>query len=128
MKLPHYDDVQGFVDAVPADRRPLFDRLKALIEEEVPGVAPVLSYQVPTYRTATGWISLGHWRGGASLYVGGEIAEAFKQTHPDDEAGKGTIHLRKGEPLPIEALRDVIRRAMERGRQQARRRHRRDQT
>lgn len=115
MKLPHYDDVQQFVDAVPADRRPLFDQLRALVEEMVPGVKPVLWYQAPTYKTKTGWVTLGHWRGGASLYVGGALAESFKAAHPDDEAGKGTIHLRTGEPFPVEALKDVIRRAMERG-------------
>jgi uncharacterized protein YdhG (YjbR/CyaY superfamily) len=113
MKLTHYDDVQHFVDAVPADRRPLFDRLRVLVEEMYPDAELALRYQVPTYKTKTGRLSLGHWKGGVSIYPGGAIAEAFEAAHPGYKAGKGTIHLRLGEELPLEALRDVIRRAME---------------
>lgn len=41
--------VQDYIDAIPADRRPLFDRLHQLIAEAHPEVTLRLAYKMPTY-------------------------------------------------------------------------------
>ena len=108
------EEVQRFVDAVPEDRKPLFDRLRALILRLYPDATLTLSYGVPTFRTKTGWVALGYWKSGVSLYTNGlHNISAFKIAHPDIRTGKGSINFRLGDDMPSEAVENVIRHAME---------------
>jgi hypothetical protein len=63
--------VQRFIERVPADKRPLFDRLHELFLELYPDAEVVISYQIPTYKASGGRVSLGLWQGGVSLYTTG---------------------------------------------------------
>ena len=53
--------VQGYIDTIAPENRPLFDRLNALIMGAYPDAAVALSYGMPSYRV-----------GGRRLYVGDE--------------------------------------------------------
>jgi uncharacterized protein YdhG (YjbR/CyaY superfamily) len=108
------EEVQLFVDAVPGDRRPLFDRLHAIIMSLYPEASPVMWYRVPTYRTKTGWLALGYWKNGVSLYTNGRhnIAE-FKAKHPRIRTGTGSINFGVTDPLPVVSVERVVKHAME---------------
>ena len=107
--------VQRFIDKVPAEQRPLFDRLHSLILELYPDAEVVISYQVPTYKARGGRVSLGLWQDGVSLYTTGpEYIEDFKAKHPKVKTGKASLNFRLGEELPERDIRQVIRRAIER--------------
>src|SRR5918997_776724 len=43
------DDVQAYVDAIPPEHRPLFDRLHGLVLAVCPDAEVRLSYGMPTY-------------------------------------------------------------------------------
>mgnify|MGYP001128724727 CR=1 FL=1 len=107
-------DVQRFVDLIPTDRRPLFDMLQSTILRLYPNAVVTLWYRVPTYRSASGWVALGYWKGGISLYTNGahNIA-AFKVEQPHIKTGTGSINFKVNEPLPTESVERVIRHAME---------------
>ena len=60
-------EVQQFVDVVSDERRPLFDKLHALIMGMYPSAEVVISYGIPTYKAKSGWVGLGYWKGGVSL-------------------------------------------------------------
>jgi len=108
------EEMGRFIDAIPADRRPQFDELQALILRLYPEAAIVLWFHVPTYRTKTGWVALGYWKNGASLYTNGpHNLAAFKTEQPGIRTGEGSINFKVGEPLPVEAVEKVIRHAME---------------
>jgi len=108
------EEVQRFIDAVPADRRPLFDRLHALILGLYPHAEVVISYGVPTYRAKPGWVALSYWKFGVSLYPNGphHIAE-FKAKYPAIKTGKGSINFRVTDVVPLAALKKVIQHAIE---------------
>ena len=108
------EEVQRFVDAVPEDRRPLFDALRSLIERLYPEAALTLWYAVPTFKTKSGWVALSYWKDGVSLLTNGRhnIAE-FKMAYPRIKTGTGTINLKLGDDIPNESLEWVIRHAME---------------
>lgn len=107
-------DVQRYVNAVPKDRKPLFDKLQALILSRYPNAEVVMSYQIPTYRAKSGWVGLGYWRDGVSLYTNGpsHIAE-FKAKYPAIKTGKGSINLKVTDEVPVTALKKVIKHAIE---------------
>lgn len=107
------DEVQHFIDSAPADRRPLLDHLRALIERLYPDGEWKLSYGVPTYRTKSGWVGLGYWKGGVSLYTnGGHNLVAFKAAHARIKTGTGTVNLTITDDVPDEALAGVVHSAM----------------
>jgi len=107
-------DVERFMAAIPPDRRPLFDRLHALILALYPDAQIRLSYGVPTYRAASGWVALGYWKQGVSLYTNGaHHLMQFKAAHPRIKTGTGSINLRLTDEFPEAALREVIRHAIE---------------
>jgi len=109
-----YKDVQSYINAVPEDRRPLFDQLQALIFELYPNVDVVISYQIPTYKAKSGWVGLGYWKKGVSLYTNGphHIAD-FKARHPEIKTGKASINFKVTDPIPLDALKKVIQHAIE---------------
>ncbi|MHB1296808.1 MAG: DUF1801 domain-containing protein [Anaerolineae bacterium] len=111
--------VQRFIDMVPAESKPLFDRLHALILRLYPEAKIVISYQVPTYKMKTGWVALGYWKDGVSIYTNNPAhIAAFQAKHPQIKTNKASINLRRADEVLDEDLEQVIRHAVE-GRQEA---------
>lgn len=87
--------VQDYIDAIPPERRPLFDRLHRLIMEAQPDATVVLSYQIPTYQFGGRRLHVGAWKHGVSLYGWQQGGDAgFTSRHPGLRTGRGTIRLR----------------------------------
>ncbi len=87
--------VQAYIDGMPAQHRPLFDRLHRLILAARPDAEVTLSYQMPTYKAGRRRLYVGTWRHGVSVYgwQGGRDG-GFASRHPELVSGKGTIQLR----------------------------------
>ena len=108
------ESVRKYVDAIPAEQRPLFDRLHSLILELYPDAEVVISYQVPTYKKKGRRVSLGLWKDGVSLYTTGpEYIESFKARHPRIKTGKASINFGLADDFPEEDVRAVVRQAIE---------------
>ena len=107
-------EVERCMDAVQDERRPLFDKLEAQILGLCLDAQVVISYGVPTYRVRSGWVALGCWKQGVSLYTNGphNIAE-FKAEHPPIKTGKGSINFKVTDVVRVAALQKVITRAIE---------------
>jgi hypothetical protein len=113
---PMDDDVRDYIDAIPSEHRPLFDRLHRLVLEAHPDAAVVLSYQIPTYKVGRRRLFLGVWKHGVSVYGWQEGRDAgFSERHPDLKTGKGTIRLRPADAAGIsdDELRDLARAALD---------------
>ena len=109
------DEVRRYVKAVSGQRRALFEELERLIKSIYPNAEVVMSYRIPTYRAKSGWVGLGYWKDGISLYTDGpEHVAEFKAKYPMIKTGKGSINLKVTDAVPAAALKKVIRHAMER--------------
>jgi uncharacterized protein YdhG (YjbR/CyaY superfamily) len=109
------DAVRDYVDAIPSEHRPLFDRLHRLILDVHPEASVVISYQIPTYKVGRNRLYLGVWKHGVSIYGWGQGRDAgFTARHPDLVTGKGTIQLRRDAAAGIadDELRDLVRAAL----------------
>jgi uncharacterized protein YdhG (YjbR/CyaY superfamily) len=108
------EKVQKYLDAVPEERRPLFDRLRALILELYPEAEMLIWYGLLTFRGGTGWVALGFWKGGVTLYTNSpsHIVE-FKTEQPKIHTNKASISFKAGAEVPVASLTKVIRHAME---------------
>ena len=103
-------DVKRFFDAAPKDRKPLVMELHELILSMYPEAEPVLWYCMPTCRANKGWVAVGYWKGGVTVYSESfECVAAFKAANPGCNTGKGSIQFKAGEPLPTATLKEFIR-------------------
>jgi uncharacterized protein YdhG (YjbR/CyaY superfamily) len=110
------DAVRDYIDAIPPEHRPLFDRLHRLVLEAHPEAAVVLSYQIPTYKVGGRRLFLGVWKHGVSVYGWQEGRDAgFSERHPELRTSKGTIRLRPEDAAGIadDELRDLARAALD---------------
>jgi len=103
-------EVQRYLDAIPAAKRPLFDRLQALILELYPTAEIGISYHMPVYRVGRGRVFLGVWKQGVSIH--GVPVEGFKERHPAIKTGRGSLNFKVTDALPEADLRDVIKEAI----------------
>ena len=109
------DAVRDYVDAIPSEHRPLFDRLHRLILEVHPDASVVISYQIPTYKVGRNRLYLGVWKHGVSIYGWGQGRDAgFTARHRELITGKGTIQLRPDDAagIPDDEFRDLVRAAL----------------
>jgi uncharacterized protein YdhG (YjbR/CyaY superfamily) len=109
-------EVRDYIDGIPAEHRPLFDRLHRLILEAHPGAAVVISYRIPTYKVGSRRLHVGAWNHGVSLYGWQQGRDAgFANRHPALISGRATIRLRPEDAasLPDDELRDLARAALD---------------
>ncbi len=107
--------VQGYIDGIAPEYRPLFDRLHRLILAAHPDAAVVLSYQMPTYKVGSRRLYVGAWKHGVSIYGWQEGRDAgFASRHPGLKTSKGTIQLgpEDAADIPDEELGDLVRAAL----------------
>lgn len=103
--------VRTYIDSIPVEYRPLFDRVHELILQTHPEAAVVLSYKMPTYKVGGRRVHLAVWRHGVSLYGWGQDrAAGFLARHPGLRTSKGTIQIRPEDAAAIsdDDLRDLI--------------------
>jgi hypothetical protein len=84
-----------YIEAIPAEHRPLFERVHRLILDACPTAAVGLAYKMPTYRVGDRRVHLGVWKHGVSLYGWKAAGDGgFTSRHPDLRTSTGTIRLR----------------------------------
>jgi uncharacterized protein YdhG (YjbR/CyaY superfamily) len=103
---------QAYIDAIPAEHRPLFDRVHGLVLDAHPDAEVVISYQMPTYVVGRHRLHVAVWKHGVSIY--GPDRSGFTERHPELTSGKGTIRLTQAAVAAIheDELRDLVRAAL----------------
>lgn len=94
-------DVREYIEAIPAEYRPLFDRIHRLIVRDHPDVSVVLSYRMPTYVRGRNRLHVGVWKHGVSLYGRWPERDEFATRHPELASGRGTLRLRPADAETI---------------------------
>ena len=97
------EGVAEYIEALPPQQRPLFDRLHAIVLDEHPEAEVALAYGMPAYRVGKRRLNIGVWKHGVSVYGWrGDNDGGFVAGHPALSSGKGTIRIR-----PRDAARDL---------------------
>ena len=106
-------NVRRYINALPADRKCLFNKLQALILSACPKAEVVIWWGMPTYEAKSGWVALANQKKYISLYTNSasHIPE-FKEKYPAIKTGKACINFRPLDPIPAVAVKQVIRHAI----------------
>ena len=108
-------DARAYIDAIPAEHRPLFDRVHRLILEVHPDAEVVFAYKMPTYKVEMRRLYVGVWKHGVSLYGWGEGEDGgITARHPELSSGKGTLRITPtaAEDITDDELRALARAAL----------------
>jgi uncharacterized protein YdhG (YjbR/CyaY superfamily) len=105
-------EVHDYIAEIPADHRPLFDRLHHLILDTLPGTRVIISYKMPAYVVEGGRVSLSNGPHGISLATTvAEPVAAFKAKHKQFKTGKVTVLFPPDVEVPADDLRALVRAA-----------------
>jgi Domain of unknown function (DU1801) len=96
------DEARRYIDAIPAEHRPLFDRLHALILAAYPDVTVSFAYKMPTYQAGGRRVHLAAWKHGVSIYGWQQDDDGgFVTRHPALKTSTGTLRLRPEDAADI---------------------------
>jgi uncharacterized protein YdhG (YjbR/CyaY superfamily) len=94
--------VRAYIENIPAENRPLFDRLHRLILAAHPAAEVTLSYKMPAYQAGKRRIHVGAWKHGISIYGWGADRDGgFTVRHTGLVTSTGTIRLRPEDAASI---------------------------
>jgi uncharacterized protein YdhG (YjbR/CyaY superfamily) len=105
------DAVRDYIDSIPAEHRPLFDRLHRLVLEMHPEATVLMLYKMPAYKVGDRRLFIGAWKHGVSMYGWSKDGDAgFTARHPKLKTSTGTIQLRPADAaeIPDKEFRDLI--------------------
>lgn len=107
-------EVRKYFSSVPELRKTRLQKLHDLILKLYPQVTIDLSYRMPTYKVGDGWVAIANQKHYVSLYTcGAHHLARFREQHPGIKTGSGCINFRDSDPLPIAAITQVIKHAIE---------------
>jgi uncharacterized protein YdhG (YjbR/CyaY superfamily) len=89
--------VTEYIEAIPTEHRPLFDRICRLIGEACPAAEISISYKMPTFKVGKRRLHVATWKHGVSIYSSKPRDGGFTNRHPQLRTSTGTIHLRSDE-------------------------------
>jgi uncharacterized protein YdhG (YjbR/CyaY superfamily) len=113
------NSVPEYIDQTNDGRKAMLLRLQEMVFDLQPEARSRISYGIIRYECHTGWVYLGYWSNGASVYTGYlDAQKEFHARHPSITTGKGSIRLKLRDETPWDDLREVIRAALERSAQQ----------
>jgi uncharacterized protein YdhG (YjbR/CyaY superfamily) len=102
--------VDAYIEALPEDRRTVTQQLRGIITAAAPQAVEAIAYKMPALRLeGRFFMSYDAYKGHCSLFpwtqlmveeLGDEIAPYL--------SGKGTLHFRSGEPLPVDLIRRIV--------------------
>jgi hypothetical protein len=96
------EQVRGYIEAIPAEHRPLFDRLHGLILRAQPDVTVYFSYKMPAYKIGGRRLFLSVWKHGISIYGWRQDDDGgFVARHPALKTSTGTLRLRSEDATAI---------------------------
>ena len=102
MRSNSFQSVDDYIEAQPADVRPILHRLRTAIRKAVPEADEVISYRIPTYKLhGAAAICFAAWKSHYSLYpAGARLFAAFRDDLAPYRFAKATIRFPLSKPVP----------------------------
>jgi uncharacterized protein YdhG (YjbR/CyaY superfamily) len=109
--MPGIAEVEAYIAERPDWSRQMLEEIRAAVRSQVPDATETISYGMPTFKDATGrlLVSYAAFKDHCSLFplTGTTVAGIGDAVRPY-AAGKGTMQFKRGEPLPLDLIRQVV--------------------
>lgn len=103
--------VDGYLAALPEDKRRTLEAMRALIGAQVPQAEEEMSYGVPAFKLkGKALVGYGASAEHCAIYtMSGSTLDAFKKETAGFDTSKGTIRFSPAHPLPEDLVRKLVR-------------------
>ncbi len=99
------DEVEEYVNNVPAERVERFCGIIETISRNVPQAEKLIKYKMPTFQLGDAWIAVANKKNYISIYTcAGNKIVAFKQKYPKIKTGKTCINIRDSDEFDLKDL------------------------
>ncbi len=106
-------EVDQYFNEMPEGRRTKAQAVHKLVPDLLPQSRINMKHRLPTYESAKGWFAIGSQKHYRSIYTCRiEKISDYLTKHPGVKCGKGCINFRKKDNADLEAMKQVIRNAM----------------
>jgi uncharacterized protein YdhG (YjbR/CyaY superfamily) len=107
-------DVESYLKELPADRRPVVEKLRSLCRQTLKGYTECMEYGMPGYkRNGSMAVSFASQKQYIAVYVGAKLADEFRSALPMANIGKGCVRFSKPEQMDFDVIKQLLRRTME---------------
>ncbi|HVU47367.1 MAG TPA: DUF1801 domain-containing protein [Terracidiphilus sp.] len=101
--------VAAYLAAIPAQSRPLFDKLHATVRSVMPsGATEVISYSILGFRRERVLVWIAAFANHCSLFPTAAVIEAFKADLAGFTVSKGTVQFPLDRPLPVALVKKLV--------------------
>jgi uncharacterized protein YdhG (YjbR/CyaY superfamily) len=98
--------VDEYIAAQPPQTRLRLGELRSAVRAALPGAGEVISYGIPAYKQAGGFVSFGAAKHHCALY--GAALEAYPEELKAYDTSKGTVRFPLDRPIPEELVRKLV--------------------
>ena len=104
--MPEFSSVDEYIAAQPDLTQARLRELRQIVHDTLPEAVETISYGMPTYRLSRGSIYFGAAKRHCALY--GTAVDRGPEELRAYAGAKGTLRLPLDEPVPAEAIRQLI--------------------
>jgi len=102
-------EVDAYIAAQPAEKRPELEAIRALIHETVPGVTEGMRYKMPAFSTTDLICTVAAQKSYFGLYIcNPALLDNHREALSDLNLGKGCIRFKSLESVPVHALTAIL--------------------
>jgi uncharacterized protein YdhG (YjbR/CyaY superfamily) len=106
-----FTTIDDYIIFQPPHARAVLESLRGAIREAAPDAVEAISYNIPAFKlNGKDVVSFAGWKQYVSLYPVPTGDAAFQARIAPYRAGKGTLRFPLREPIPLDLVRDVVRR------------------
>ena len=110
--MPEPTTVDEYMAALPDDRRPPMELLRATVRAAAPDATETIAYDMPAYRSRGGQfvVSFDAYKRHYSLFPASEaVVDQLGEEIAPYLAGKGTIRFPADRPIPTDLITEIVR-------------------
>ena len=120
MKMQPYTNVDEYLTNFSGETREKLDTLRQLIKKEVPETGEKISYGIPAFTLNDRYfIYIAGYDKHVSLYPVPKGDESFQKELAPYVAGKGTVKIPLGKPLPLPLIHKMVQFAVKQRREKS---------
>jgi len=108
MRIQHYESVEAYLKAQPADFRAALERLRAQIKAAAPKAEESISYGMPAYKYKGALVYFGAFKKHCSFFPGSSSILANREDLKGFTIAKGTIQFTPEKPLPTALVKSIV--------------------
>jgi len=104
-----FKTIDEYIKAFPKDVQSILEKIRQTIRKAAPEAVEAISYQIPTFKlNGKNLVHFAAFKNHVGFYPTPSGTEAFRKELSPYKAGKGSVRLPIGKPIPYDLVRKIV--------------------